>query len=239
MAASGVTTVVATPHFDASLARRPDQYEARLAALDAAWERLRDIASERALPTLERGAEVKLDTPEPDLSDPRIRLGGGRFALVEFPYFSIPPRSVSVVEWLTAQSITPVIAHPERYRGLIDQLDTVRSWREAGALIQVNGASLIGRYGEAARAGAVELLARGWADYLCSDYHARGRTEIDDYLGALVDLGGAEQARLLTESNPRDLLEGRAPTAVPPLAGRRGFWERLTRAFRGAQREAS
>lgn len=237
MIAGGVLGLVVTPHLDASLGRRPARLEERLAEIDAGWAALTRVAATlpRA-PRLERGAEVKLDTPEPDLSDPRTRLAGGRFALVEFPYFNVPPRSETVLEALRRQDVTPVIAHPERYRGLRDQLETVATWRAAGAYLQVNGASLVGRYGAEARTTALLLLRRGWADYVSSDYHARGRTEIESYRAILLELGGEERTDRLLYANAARLLEGEPPLPVPALPLRRGFWERIAGAFRRSQR---
>ena len=57
--------------------------------------------------------------------------------------------------------------------------------RAAGAYVQVNGAAILGRYGPSARRDALGLLARGWVDYLGSDYHARGTLRIEEYCNAL------------------------------------------------------
>ena len=128
--------------------------------------------------------------------------------------------------------MTPVIAHPERYAGLLEDLEVVAEWRSAGAYLQVNGPSLIGRYGDSARDAAFALLENGWADYLSSDYHARGRSEIAAYRQILHELGGDEQVVLLTETNPGRLLADEAPLPVPVMSAKRSLWERLTAPFR-------
>lgn len=63
--------------------------------LEPRWVELRTLAA-RESPDLrmECGTEVMLDTAAPDVSDPRVRLAGMSFALVEFPYMGIPPNSV-------------------------------------------------------------------------------------------------------------------------------------------------
>lgn len=229
----GVRTVVATPHFDASLVRWPDRFAARLAELDRGWHQLtKNGGPPAARLRLERGAEVKLDTPEPDLSDERLRLAGTSFVLVEFPYFAVPPRSEEVVRQIRSQGWNPVIAHPERYRDVGSKLDILGTWRDAGAYLQVNGASLVGRYGPEARSAAFELLSRGWVDYLASDFHSRGRTRIDDYRDAARHLAGAEITELLMRTNPQRLLDNDAPLPVPPVSARPPFWKRLGALFR-------
>jgi protein-tyrosine phosphatase len=127
----------------------------------------------------------------------------------------------------------PVLAHPERYANAAPSLADAGEWRRAGAALQVNAGSLLGRYGEGPRRIAWGLVERGWADYLCSDFHARGRCATADAAAALARAGGALQAHRLTHENPARLLAGRAPLAVPPLRPRPPLWRRLLRPGRG------
>jgi protein-tyrosine phosphatase len=228
----GVRALIATPHVDASIAARPERLKERMAELDAGWARLATLLPEFPHLEVRRGAEVKLDTPDPDLDDARFRLGGGGHVLVEFPYFTIPPRSSRVIVNLRNAGWTPIVAHPERYGGLLHDLDVVQEWRTAGAFLQVNGPSLTGRYGDEALNAAFALLEKGWADYLSSDYHARGRPDITAYRQVLIDVGGEEQVVLLTETNPSRLLREEMPLPVTPLTLRRSIWERITSPFR-------
>lgn len=235
MSEQGVSGLVATPHLTGSLTLQPARLEARLAELDAGWRRLREMASaEFPSLRLERGAEVMLDTTRLDLSDDRVRLAGTRFVLVEFPYMSVPPNSESVVFALQGQGWRPVIAHPERYSGVDDALEVVEDWKRAGGLLQVNSASLLGRYGTGAKTTAWRLLRRGWVDYLSSDYHARGRLSTAAVRAVLSEHGAAAQAHLLLEANGELLLSDRDPEPVPPIpAERTSLWQRIRSFGRG------
>jgi protein-tyrosine phosphatase len=226
LADEGVVTVVATPHFDGSCSVRGEVAERRLSELDEGWRTLSRIAGEVGV-DVRRGAEIALDVPEPALGDARLRLGGGRFVLVEFPHMTVPPQSTRVIEYLRRHDCIPVVAHPERYAGVDAALELPRAWRTAGAYLQVNGPSLLGRYGEDARKSALGLLANGLADYLSSDFHARGRAGVRSARDALRALDGSEQAELLMETNPGRLLAGLAPIPVPPLPARAGLLGRL------------
>ena len=224
----GVIDVVATPHIEGSLTLDPDRLAERLAQIDEGWSRLESIAQDQ-FPELRvrRGAEVMLDAPNLDLSDSRLRLDGGRAALVEFPYMTVPPHSSQVIEWLAAAGFLPVIAHPERYRGASPDPARPRRWRTAGALLQINAGSLTGRYGPAARENALALLEHGLADFMCSDFHARGRPSTARAQQLLSELGADEHADILTSVNPRLLLAGETPIPVPPLHVKRGVWTRV------------
>jgi protein-tyrosine phosphatase len=228
---SGVRLIITTPHLLGSLTQRGEQLAERLAELDAAWAELHALAASE-FPELQigRGTEIMLDVPNIDLSDERVRMAGGSFVLVEFPHMTVPPQSVNAISALRMQGWRPVLAHPERYFGM--QLELAAEWRRVGAHLQVNGRSLLGSYGEDARHVALELLARGWVDYLASDYHARGRIGISSVRSWLEERGGDEQAHILMEANPGRLAQGEAPIGVPPLRAKKHLWARLTAVFR-------
>ncbi|MGQ0813376.1 MAG: tyrosine-protein phosphatase [Gemmatimonadota bacterium] len=228
----GVNVIIATPHLDASLTLEPSALEGRLADIDEGWGAL-TAAAGRRFPdvTLRRGCELALDVPEPDLSDPRLRLDGGRFFLMEFPLMTVPPQAARVIGSLRQTGYVPIIAHPERYCGLSSS-DMPRQWRQAGAHLQINGGSLLGRYGAGARRLAFELLALGIVDYICSDYHARGEPLTREYEMLLIKLGAGEQAHTLMHTNPGRVIDDLNPLPVTPLAGKRTLWKRVAGIFR-------
>lgn len=217
MAAQGITTCITTPHFDASLTRSPDALAARLGQFDLAFAELsRAVAEIPGLPELKRGTEVMLDEPEVDLSDPRIRLNGGRFILCEFPGLRLPPNAEWAVSNLITQGWRPIIAHPERYRNLDPQLEMLARLRAAGAVFQMNVGSLMGQHGEPAMRTAQRVLGAGWAEYLSSDYHARGIPATQRTVELLESEGAGAQAKRLTEENPARMLAGEMPLPVSP-----------------------
>lgn len=227
-----VRTVITTPHVEGSVTLDSLALEDRLEQLDVGWAVLSEhAAAHHKELRVERGVELMLDTPEPDIRDPRLRLAGGPFVLFEFPFLAVPPRSADVIGALRRRDYLPIIAHPERYAGFTPDYSLAEQWRQAGGFLQVNGASLLGRYGPDARRYAHGLLERGWADYLCSDYHARGQTSIRSYRELLEDLGAAELSALLTEVNPSRILDGQTPLPVPPLRLKRSLWHRVSGLF--------
>lgn len=232
--AEGIGQIIATPHFTGSLTLDPAGLAKRLSELDAGWVRLRQVADENTVLEgnalrLERGAEVMLDVPEPDLSDPRVRLAGGPFVLVEYPGLQLPPNAEYAVTALRSRGWRPVVAHPERYRNLDSQLTQLVRLRQAGALLQVNSGSLFGDYGRVAARYAGEILSAGWANYVCSDNHARVDPGAVRFASALSEGGFAEQAELLLATNPGRLLAGDLPLPVPPMQAKpaRPWWSRL------------
>jgi len=234
--AEGAAQIITTPHFMSSLTLDPARAEARLAELDIGWEALRKVVANDAARVkrtvgVERGAEVMLDVPEPDLSDRRLHLAGGPFVLVEFPLLRLPPVNAdAALARLQSNGWTPVLAHPERYRNLDASLEELARFRRAGAFFQMNARSLLGGYGKTAEAHARRMLLVGEADYVASDYHARGEPGMQAFVRAMTDAGFSEQAELLTATNPRRLLAGEPPLRVPPIQDKResrSLWARL------------
>jgi protein-tyrosine phosphatase len=224
-----VSDVITTPHVRASLLDHPRELEPFLDGLDSAWAALKDLASaEFPEMSVERGAEIMLDTPNANLSEGRVRLAGTSFVLIEFPFMSIPPHSTPAIRNLVEAGWVPVIAHPERYRNMAGNHDMVEQWREAGARIQSNSGSLIGQYGTVARNLVWELLRRGCVDYLCSDYHARGKCTVSEAAAELEKRGGISQLHTLMTANPERLLRNEMPEPVEPLDEEAtSSWKRL------------
>ncbi len=204
-AAEGVTVVVCTPHLDASAAAdAPVEAHAALHATLA--------ARAPAGLTLRTGWEIQLDVPNADLTATELHLGGSTAALVEFAGMAVPPNAARELYRLRRSGVVPVLAHPERYRGATVQL--VEEWRGAGAVTQVDAGLLFGRAPMCRLARA--LLQQGLVDCLASDNHADGRS-LAVARRWLEELGAAEPARLLTETNPARLLRNEGTLPVDPI----------------------
>lgn len=225
-----IRRIVTTPHIEGSLTLDPDGLEQRLSEVSDAWERAA-TAIGLSFPEVEfrRGHEVALDVPNTDFSDPRIRMAGTSFVLVEWPRLQLPPGTPRVLTRIREQGYRPIVAHPERYAGMSRSLSVAGQWRDAGAYLQVNYGSLVGRYGPEAQATAHRLLRRGWADYLASDFHGHTRLKIykAEAWATLEELGAEDVLIYLCRTNPGRLLGDQEPLPVPVLPPERGFWARL------------
>ena len=230
MVQEGIRKIITTPHLDASLTRDPASFAARMDEVDRAWSLARDAVAER-FPEVDfrRGHELLLDIPDPVLDDRRVTLGGTTFVLLEWPRLQLPPGTVEVLGRLRAAGVRPIIAHPERYVGFDRELDLVGEWRGAGAYLQVNYGSLVGRYGPAARSIAFRLLRRGWVDYFSTDFHGRAHLKLyrREAVEKLEELGAEEQISMLCVTNPQRLFRDEDPIPVPPLVVPRTVWTRL------------
>lgn len=228
MTEEGIRKILTTPHLDGSLTLDRDLLDERLSEVSTAFDDAARAVAER-FPDVEfrRGHEVMLDVPDVRFDDPRTRLNGSSFALVEWPRLQLPPGTTAVLHRIRREGYRPIVAHPERYIGI--DLTLARQWREAGAHLQVNYGSLVGRYGAEARAFSFRLLRRGWVDYFSSDFHARPERRIYRREAAekLAALGADETFARLAATNPARVFTDEAPLPVPLLPAERGFWAKV------------
>ena len=218
-AADGVECLVLTPHLLASqTAHAP--HERNLAI----FEELVSVAP-RGL-ELRLGWEIMLDEPNVDLRAPHLALGGSRAVLVEFPLKAVPLAAGDELYRLRCSGVTPVLAHPERYYGCT--VDSVESWRLAGAVIQMDTGGLLGK-------GTISKLSRalveeGLVDLFSSDNHGDSRS-LATARDWLRDVSTPEHAELLTHINARRLLDNLPLLPVPPLPMGSGIFGRLRELF--------
>lgn len=230
MTEAGIGRIITTPHFRGSVTLDRQRMEARLSEVSEAWSKAAE-ALKKHFPEVEyhRGHEILLDVPEIDLSDDRLRMAGTSFVLVEWPRLHIPPGTPRVLGRMREQGYRPVIAHPERYMGMSEQMDLATRWRAAGAYLQVNYGSIHGRYGTAARLAALELLEEGLVDYLASDFHGQTGMKVyrDEAWCVLEERGAFEVLEILCRVNPGRVLQDRDPLPVPAVPPSAKLMDRL------------
>ncbi len=214
-AADGVRVVACTPHLNASAA-----HQAPVTAYAALRRQLQDAAPPGV--QLVAGFEIMLDRPGCDLRLPELALGDSHAVLVEFPRSGLPPGATDELLRIRSGGRIPVVAHPERYRGV--SVDTMHVWRDVGAVIQGDAQMLLagGTSGKLAR----EMLEEGVYDLLASDNHGDRRSLATVRLW-LREMGAERQGRMLTEENPRRVLADEEMERVPPLREGPSIWERL------------
>lgn len=223
-AEDGITRVCTTPHLPARLA--DSDYRRRVE------DRFSELAAKTAdrLPSVELSLayEIRLDGSPIDPADEGLWLGPGRHVLVEFQGLVLPAEPERELAALLEAGLRPVLAHPERYQGIGEDRAWPGLWRDMGVVLCVNAGSLWGAYGREPREVALQMLARGEADLVGSDHHARPHRSdtVREVWDLLRDAGHPEASDLLVSENTLAVLGGGELRPVPaaPLsaAGRDG-----------------
>ncbi|GAK94351.1 capsular polysaccharide synthesis enzyme Cap8C [Nonlabens ulvanivorans] len=93
-----------------------------------------------------------------------------RILLTEFSYFQKPEYVNEVVFNMLQKDITPILAHPERYR-YIKGVEEFKDLKDRGFLFQLNLLSIEGHYGKDAQKKAMLLLEHNLYDLVGTDAH--------------------------------------------------------------------
>lgn len=205
---SGVTELIATPHF-----RGESEHLDQLEEIDRRYQELADAVKKWKIPVkLHKGAEVLCtqQTQELAKAGKLPTLGNTKYVLTEF-YFDETFGFMD--QCLTAISIagyTPVIAHPERYNAIQRDPVRVQRWTEWGFVLQLNKGSLLGSFGSRTEDAAHDLLGLGLAHIIASDAHScHSRTP---HMGGLLEWAeefcDPECVRIMLTENPQRLLKG-------------------------------
>lgn len=168
---SGTTHMVCTPHIHPG---RYDNTPERIAESLAAFREALQVAG---IPLqVGWGAEVRFDM-EIMLKLPAGQLPFiGRWqdkdvVLLEFPHGDIPFGAERLTQWLLDRNVLPLIAHPERNKGVMRAPSRLKAFVDQGCLLQVTAGSLAGRFGERAQEVAEALLKERAVTVIASDAH--------------------------------------------------------------------
>ena len=165
--AQGVSALVCTPHCDLSRESLPAFCKRRAGAALALGRALRGAQTGV---DIRLGAELRLDPCLLGLDPAPLCFSGTRVLLVEMPWDLRPIWDVRVLEHLVNAGFVPLVAHVERYPYVKRHPQLVEEWRKAGALLQVNAASLTERSPRGQLAMA--LVRAGRAAAAASDTHS-------------------------------------------------------------------
>jgi protein-tyrosine phosphatase len=168
---NGISHMVCTPHI------HPGRYENNAANIRRACAAFAAALAEAGIPLrVSAAAEVRfgselltgvLDGSIPFLGEWR----GRKVLLLEFPHGEMPFGAERMTQWLLDKGIVPLLAHPERNKGLLQRPSRLKPFIQQGCLLQLTAASVAGQFGEPARRLASVLLEQGVVDILASDAH--------------------------------------------------------------------
>lgn len=215
-AACGVTDVIVTPHCNI-----PGEYSnyagPRWEAAFSAFERL--IVKHCIRLRLHRGMEVFGTDDVGWLLDEGklMTLADSRYLLIEFPFDDDMWRVREVLREVQRRGLTPIVAHPERYFAVNDDIGFALDWADMGCLLQLNRTSLIGPAEAPETRTSRELLSLGAAHFVATDAHGifSRTTELDSAYDFVARRYSPEWADLLMNENPRRILKDQRILRLP------------------------
>lgn len=142
----------------------------------------------------------------------------GTYLLLELPSGRVPTYTQEVIYELLLKGITPIIAHPERNKELIENRKLLFELVQEGALTQITSGSIIGNFGKSIQSFSKKIIEHNLAHFIATDAHnigSRGFTLQQAY-ETITKAYGIERTFHFTE-NTEQLLKDQSPTFVKPV----------------------
>ena len=184
---AGLRCLWLTPHIMEDVPNATEDLRAR-------FERLKGEEYRGGI-ELRLAAEYMMDNLYEERLEARdLLLHGEDRVLVETSTMAPPIDLFGTLRRTLSMGYRPILAHPERYHYMTEA--DYRRLREMGVHFQLNIPSVIGYYGPAVQAKAIDFLGRGWYEMTGSDCH-RESMITRHYEARALKSKTVEQLRLL------------------------------------------
>ena len=138
-----------------------------------------------------------------------VTFGKGKYILIEFPVNNIPEIHKKVFFDLKMKGITPIIAHPERYKQVQNNLSILIDWLEMGCIIQVDAGSVLNKLGNKTFIASQFIVENKLCQIIGSDAHnikSRNFLLLDAYNACYKIVG--DEAYNWVYYNPLKIIKG-------------------------------
>jgi protein-tyrosine phosphatase len=167
--AEGITKIIATPH------HQHPMFENSGPSILRKVEELNESFEEANINlTVIPSQEIRLHgdvVQNIELGDVLPMTPNSTYLLVEFPSNSIPHYTTRLFYDLQMKGYTPIIAHPERNKVLVEKPDLLYEMVKSGVLTQVTAASVIGHLGKKVKRFTEQLIDTNLTHFVASDAH--------------------------------------------------------------------
>jgi len=96
---------------------------------------------------------------------------GNHYLILELPHNEVPEYTEQLLFDLQSRDITPVLVHPERNQGFIEDPDKLYQFVKQGCVTQLTASSYVGVFGSHVQTFTEHLVASGLGFVFASDAH--------------------------------------------------------------------
>lgn len=206
---NGTRTIVATPHSNlpGKPARSCSEIKRIVSLLNQAAKK------ENINITVLSGMEIFAtdDVAKKLKNGELLTVNDTKYPLIEFDFETDSFFVFRVLESVISEGYTPIIAHPERYRCIAENISLAYELYRMGAVIQINKGSVRGRFGNKAASAAATILNHRLAAVAASDAHnIFTKTSDLSEFAIFLDMNfGSGCSSLLLNENPQRIISGK------------------------------
>lgn len=164
----GITTITATPHHN-------PQFNNESPLILKKVKEVQNIIDEHQLPIeVLPGQEVRIygDLLK-DFSEGKLLTAAetSNYMLIEFPSNHVPAYAKELFYNCQLQGIQPILVHPERNNGIIENPDILFDFIEQGVLSQITASSITGHFGKKIQKLSFKMIENHLTHFVASDAH--------------------------------------------------------------------
>ncbi len=207
-AENGTKVIVATPHSNlpGAPARNCSEIQKHVSLLNQVAKK------EKIDITVLSGMEIFAteDVAKKLKAGELLTINGTKFPLIEFDFETDSFFIFRVLESVLKEGYTPIIAHPERYRCIAENISLVYELYRMGVVTQINKGSVRGRFGKKAAVAAGAILNHRLAAVAASDSHnIFAKTPDLSEFAIFLDMNFGEGcSSLILNENPKRIVSG-------------------------------
>lgn len=172
----GVSEIIATPHFYWG------HYETPREVINEKVQELNEICKEEKINIkIYEGQEVYLCSKILEHYKEKLidTIEGTSYMLIELNPSKLHKDTFDILYELKLKGITPIIAHPERYNYVMEDITILNRFIEENCLFQVTAGSIEGRFGSKIKKTAEEIIKYNLCNFVGSDGHnLKGRIPV-------------------------------------------------------------
>lgn len=203
---AGFTDIILTPHYITNY------YETHGAEVKFWTESLQKIVDEKNLGVkLHSGMEIYISEELSELvrNGTVITLANSKYVLIEFPMNTIMRNVDEILFIMRNMGYKVIIAHPERYKCIQENIEYAMQLVEEGCMLQSNYGSIVDMYGKEAKKTLKKLLKMNLVSFLGTDTHKEETIYkvIPKILKKLKKVISEEKLYEITTLNPRKILD--------------------------------
>ena len=203
---AGFTDIILTPHYITNY------YETPGAEVKFWTESLQKIVDEKNLGVkLHSGMEIYISEELSELvkNETVITLANSKYILIELPMNTTMKNVDEILFIMRNMGYNVIIAHPERYNCIQENIEYAIQLVEEGCMLQSNYGSIVDIYGKEAKKTLKKLLKMNLVSFLGTDTHKEGTIYpiMPQIIKKLRKVISEEKLYEITTENPRKILE--------------------------------
>ncbi len=203
---AGVKIIVATPHLIGKLS-------------DEDVKKRNELINETQAIANKNGINIQIKSGyecyiSPELNDLGKKIfdltinENQKYLLLEFPMQNIPNFVDETLTNIINLGITPIIAHPERNIGIMNNSRILLDFIEKGCLAQLNAGSILGHYGRIVKDTAKTLLKHNFIHVVASDIHSTSLSVLPKAFSAISEFIGLDKTSKMFDEIPHKIVIG-------------------------------